>query len=75
MRFSIFLLTASSILVATPALAAPDEPIMLGEDISLRIMANARVRYETVNQDNAADNADALTALSLIHISEPTRPY
>lgn len=66
MRFSIFLLTASSILVATPALAAPDEPIMQGEDISLRIMANARVRYETVNQDNAAGNADALTARARI---------
>ncbi|GAA0274131.1 alginate export family protein [Alteraurantiacibacter aestuarii] len=56
------LLAAISVLsISTPAMAGVGDPIPLGDDLVMDITANARVRYETVDQDNALGNADALT--------------
>lgn len=55
------LAAASAFATATPAIAAPGDPIALGDDFTLDILANARIRYETVDQDNAAGDADAVT--------------
>lgn len=46
---------------AAPALAAPGDTIKLSDDVTLKLIANARLRYETVDQRGAANNADALT--------------
>ena len=51
----------SAIGFATPAVAKVGDPIALGEDVSLDIIANARLRYEMVEQDNALDDANAVT--------------
>jgi hypothetical protein len=62
MRTKIALLVAASAcFAATPALAAPGDPIVLGEDFSLDIQANVRARYEVVDQANLPNNADAFT--------------
>jgi hypothetical protein len=62
MRIKTCLLAASCIAAtATPAFAAPGDPIALSDDFSLDILANARLRYETVDQDNVLQNADAVT--------------
>lgn len=60
-KFTILLATASSIL-ATPAMANIGDPIPLGGEITFDLQANARVRYETIDQASIASNADALTA-------------
>ena len=62
MRIVTGLLVTAAILAASPALARVGDPIPLGADVSLDITANARLRYETVDQANFPDNADALTA-------------
>ena len=49
-------------LMASPAIAGVGDPIVLGEGVSLDIIAAARVRYETVDQASITDSADALTA-------------
>ena len=46
---------------ASPALAAPGDPIALSDSVSLKLMANARLRYELVDQANQPDEAEALT--------------
>jgi Alginate export len=62
MRITLSLLAAvSATAIAAPAMAAPGDPIVLGEDFSLDIQANARVRYEVVDQANIPADADALT--------------
>ncbi len=62
MRLKTTLLCAVAIaLPATPAIAAPGDPIQLDENTTLDLKVNARVRYETVDQDNAAGTSDALT--------------
>ena len=55
------LLAVTLFVPAAPAFAAPGDPIELSENVSLDLIANARIRYETVDQDGVADNADALT--------------
>ena len=64
MRIKTSLFAASAILAAssTPALAGVGDPIQLGNDTTLDVIANARLRYESVDQDGAANNADAVTA-------------
>lgn len=47
--------------LASPAAAKAGDPIPLGEDLVLDILANARLRYEAVDQDNIAAGADAVT--------------
>ncbi len=62
MRLKTCLLAATCIAAtSTPALAAPGDPIALDDDVTMDIIANARLRYETVDQDNALENADAVT--------------
>ncbi len=62
MRNKICLLAAASVFAtATPAYAGLGDPIVLEEDWTLDIQATTRLRYETVDQDNALGNADALT--------------
>lgn len=49
--------------VATPALADTNYggPMEIGDGVTLDPIIDARLRYETVDQDNAVDNADAIT--------------
>lgn len=46
-------------LTATPAFA--EKPIVVGDGLTIAPSVDARLRYETVDQDNALKNADALT--------------
>lgn len=48
---------------ATPALAQDSwgGPIAIGDGVTLDPIIDARLRFETVDQDTAADNAEALT--------------
>ena len=62
MRKSTYLLAAATACIATPALAKVGDPIPLGGEITFDLQANARVRYETVDQGNLPRRADALTA-------------
>lgn len=62
MRNKLCLLAAAfAFATATPAYAGLGDPIVLEEDWTLDIQAATRLRYETVDQDNALGNADALT--------------
>nr|WP_166180312.1 alginate export family protein [Altererythrobacter segetis] len=62
MRCKFSLLAAAAIAVsASPALAAPGDPIALSDSVSLKLLANARLRYELVDQVNQPDEAEALT--------------
>jgi hypothetical protein len=62
MRIPMSLLAAASTLaLAAPALAAPGDPVTLGEDVTFDIQGATRLRYETVDQPNFADDAEALT--------------
>ncbi len=56
-------LLAATVLTAfaTPALAAPGDAIVLGEDVKLDIQAATRLRYEAVDQANFPSDAEALT--------------
>lgn len=60
-KASLLLAALPFALVATPAMAGVGDPIPLGEDLTLDIEANARVRYETVDQASSANEANALT--------------
>jgi len=58
----VMLMSATAIAaIASPAAAKTGDPIPVGEDLVLDIMANARLRYEAVDQDNIAASADAIT--------------
>ncbi len=46
---------------ATPALADPGDPIVLGEGVSFDLTVATRLRYEAVDQANFPNAADALT--------------
>ncbi|MFC3098114.1 alginate export family protein [Alteraurantiacibacter palmitatis] len=62
MRIVAKLLTAAALVaVANPVLAAPGDPIVLGEDVKLDVQAAARLRYESVDQANFTRDAEALT--------------
>ena len=52
---------AAPIALAHPALAAPGDPVKVGDSVTIDPIVEARLRYESVNQDNALDSADALT--------------
>ena len=62
MHKSTYLLAAAAACIATPAMANIGDPVPIGGDITFDLQANARVRYETVDQASIADTADALTA-------------
>ncbi len=51
----------SSLAWAVPALAAPGDPITVSEGVTVDPILVARLRYETVDQDNFPNSADALT--------------
>lgn len=58
----VMLMNATAIAaIASPAAAKTGDPIPVGEDLVLDIMANARLRYEAVDQDSIAASADAIT--------------
>lgn len=62
MRIVATLLSATALpLFAVPVLAAPGDPIVLGEDVKLDVQAATRLRYEAVDQANFPDDAEALT--------------
>ena len=56
-----FLLVASHLAWAAPALAAPGDPVVVGEGASFDPILAARLRYETVDQASLPDDAEALT--------------
>ncbi len=56
------LAAASTLAFATPALAAPGDPIPLGEDLIVDLQVATRLRYEMVDQPNLPDEANAVTA-------------
>lgn len=55
------LAAVSTLAFATPAWAAPGDPISLGEDLTVDLTVTARVRYEMVDQANLPDEAEAVT--------------
>ena len=55
------LAAASTLVLATPASAKDGDPVAIAEDVTLDLMLDARLRYETVDQAGAASDADALT--------------
>jgi hypothetical protein len=62
MRSKFCLLVAvSSLAWAAPALAAPGDPIAVAEGVTFDPILAARLRYETVDQANFPNSADALT--------------
>ena len=62
MKAAYYLLAAASTLVlATPAAAKDERPVTLADGVTLDLTLNARLRYETVDQANVADDADAVT--------------
>ena len=62
MRAKFCLLAAVSGLAwGTPALAAPGDPMTIGEGVTFDPILATRLRYETVDQANFPDSADALT--------------
>ncbi|KPL68368.1 hypothetical protein SZ64_09695 [Erythrobacter sp. SG61-1L] len=62
MRFKFLLLAAiSTAAIATPAWAAPGDPIALGDGVTLDPILDANLRYEHVAQDGVANDADAVT--------------
>lgn len=56
-----FLAAASIMVSATPAFAAPGDPIPLGENVSFDLQVTTRLRYEMVDQANLPNEAEALT--------------
>lgn len=52
---------AAPIGFAHPAFAAPGDPVAVSDDLTIDPIIEGRLRYETVDQDNALKNADALT--------------
>ncbi|WP_427968304.1 alginate export family protein [Altererythrobacter sp.] len=63
MRHTIYLLAAAStVALATPAFAKTGDPVEISEGVTLDPMMNFRLRYEGVDQDNAAGDANAVTA-------------
>jgi hypothetical protein len=52
---------AAPIAFAHPAYAAPGAPVKVSEDLTVDPIIEGRLRYESVDQDNALDSADALT--------------
>ena len=62
MRAKFCLLVAvSSLAWAAPALAAPGDPVTVAEGVTFDPILAARLRYETVDQANFPNSADALT--------------
>ena len=59
-RFSLLAAT-SAMLLATPALAAPGDPVEFGDGATFDPIIDLRLRYEGVDQDNALRDANALT--------------
>jgi hypothetical protein len=54
-------LSTAAVACATPAWAAPGDPIPLGEGLALDLSLNARLRYEAVEQVNLPNRAEAVT--------------
>lgn len=52
---------AAPIAVAHPAYAKPGDPVVVSDDLTIDPMFDGRLRYESVDQDNALRNADAVT--------------
>lgn len=52
---------AAPIAFAQPALAAPGDPIVVSDNLTIDPIITGTLRYENVDQDTFSDNADALT--------------
>jgi len=57
----LFMMAVSGLTWAGPALAAPGDPVEIGEGITLDPILAARLRYERAEQDNIPLGAEALT--------------
>ncbi|MCB2046951.1 MAG: hypothetical protein KDE32_01845 [Novosphingobium sp.] len=62
MKTTISVLAATSMFaLASPALAAPGAPIKVSDTVTFDPIVEGRLRYESVDQDNALKNAEAVT--------------
>ncbi|WP_333605726.1 alginate export family protein [Novosphingobium sp.] len=52
---------AAPLAAASPAFAAPGDPIKVSDDLTIDPIIDGRLRWEHVDQDNALKNADAVT--------------
>ena len=60
-RSILFATAAAATLLATPAYAAPGDPVPFGDGATFDPIIDVRARYERVEQDNAVGDADAVT--------------
>ncbi|MXO61000.1 hypothetical protein GRI89_15770 [Altererythrobacter salegens] len=58
--FSLLAATAT-VAFATPAFAKDGDPVEIADDVTLDLTLDARLRYETVDQASAVNDAEALT--------------
>jgi hypothetical protein len=57
----VLLAAASTFAFATPVVARDSDPVAIGDDVTLDLMLNARLRYETVDQASSVADAEAPT--------------
>ncbi|WP_305098520.1 alginate export family protein [Croceibacterium aestuarii] len=55
------LAAASTLTISVPAQAKDGDPVAIADGVNLDLLFNARLRYETVDQASAANDADAIT--------------
>lgn len=62
MRYRLFFCAVlPTLTLATPAVAAPGDPVSIGEGATIDPIFDALLRYETVSQDNNPNDANAVT--------------
>lgn len=62
MRYRLLLCAVLPTIAATPAAAKAGDPVEVGDGVTIDPIVDLRLRYETVGQDSAANDAEALTA-------------
>lgn len=62
MRYRLLFCAVLPTIAATPALAKTGDPVEVADGVTIDPIVDLRVRYESVDQDSAANSADALTA-------------
>lgn len=62
MRYRLLFCAVLPTIAATPAIAKTGDPVEVADGVTIDPIIDLRLRYESVDQDSAADSADALTA-------------
>jgi len=62
MRYRFLFCAVLPTIAATPAAANAGDPVEVADGVTIDPIVDLRLRYESVDQDSAADSADALTA-------------